>query len=117
MKNLKNAAALYQMINSGQLMDGFEKFYHPNVVMQDIGQAAREGKDANRKMEENFLGMIKEFYGAGVTAITSNEAENKTMVESWMDITFQNDARVKTEQVAVQTWEEGLIIKETFYHN
>jgi len=117
MKNLKNATELYQMINSGKLMDGFEKFYHPNVVMQDIGQAPREGKDTNRKIEENFLGMIKEFHGAGVTAITSNEAENKTMVESWMDITFQNNTRVKTEQVAVQTWDEGLIIKETFYHN
>lgn len=117
MKNLENVTALYQMINSGQLMKGFEKFYHPDVLMQDIGEAPRAGKDANRIIEENFLGMIKEFHGAGVTAITTNEAVNKTMVESWTDITFQNNVRVKREQVAVQTWDGDLIIKEIFYHN
>jgi len=39
------------------------------------------------------------------------------MVESWMDLTFYDDAaRVKIEQVAVQTWEGDQIIKEVFYH-
>lgn len=117
MKNLKNATELYQLINSGKLMDGFEKFYHPNVVMQEVGEAPRNGKDANREYEKNFFGMIKEFHGSGVSSITSNEAENKTTVESWMDITFNNDAtRVKMEQVAVQTWIGNQIIKEVFYH-
>lgn len=117
MKNLKNATELYHMINSGKLMDGYEKFYHPDVVMQEVGEAPRSGKDVNREYEEKFLGMIKEFHGGGVNAITSNETENKTMVESWMDLTFHNDApRVKIEQVAVQTWEGNQIIKEVFYH-
>ncbi len=61
--------------------------------------------------------MIKELHGAGVYAIASSEAENKTMVESWTDVTFKNDApRMKSEQVAVQTWEGNQIIKEVFYH-
>lgn len=117
MKNLENATELYEMINTGKLMEGFERFYHPDVVMQEVGDAPRKGKDINREYEKNFLGMIKEFHGAGVYAITSNEAKNITMVESWIDVTFKNDApRVKTEQVAVQTWEGNQIIKEVFYH-
>ena len=113
MKNLQNATEMYQMINGGKLMDAFEKFYHPNVVMQEIGEAPRTGKDANREHEINFLGTIKTFHGSGVTHITSNEAESVTMVESWMDITFQNDARVKVEQVAVQIWDGDHIIKRS----
>ena len=116
MTHLEKVTDLYALINSGKLMEGFEKYYHPNVVMQEIGEAAREGKDANREYELKFLGMLKAFHGAGVTAVTSNEAENKTMVESWMDATFQNDSRVKMEQVAVQTWKGDHIIHETFYH-
>jgi len=117
MKNLKNARELYQMIYSGKSMEGYEKFYHPDVIMQEIGEAPRNGKDVNREYKEKILSMIKEFNGGDVIAITSNEAENKTMVESWMELTFYDDApRIKIEQVAVQTWKDGQIIKEVFYH-
>jgi hypothetical protein len=114
MTHLDNIKAMYQMIGAGKVADAFEQFYHPNVVMQELGEEPRLGKDTNREHGAKFMSMIKEFHGSEVLAITANE--NKTMVESWVDITFQNDIRVKTEQVAVQTWEDNLIIKEVFYH-
>ena len=116
MTHVEKATDLYQLINSGRLMDGFEKYYHPDVVLQEIGEAPRVGKDVNREYEKTFVGSVKEFHGAGVLAITGNEQESKTMVESWMDMTFQNDFRVKMQQVAVQTWDGDQIIHETFYH-
>ncbi len=116
MTYLEKATNLYQLINSGKMIDGFEKYYHQNVVMQEIGEEPRAGKDKNREYEINFMRMIKEFHGSGVLSITSNEAEHKTMVESWADITFQNDVRVKSQQVAVQTWKEDYIVNEIFYH-
>lgn len=36
------------------------------------------------------------------------------MVESWMDVTYQNGMRLKTEQVAVQTWDGDFYNKEIF---
>ncbi len=116
MTYLEKATDLYKMINGGQLMDAFEKYYHPDVVMQDVGDEPRAGKDKNREHELNFLGMIKEFHGSGVLAITANEAERITMVESWMDLTFKNEVRMKAPQVAVQRWEGDHIINEIFYH-
>lgn len=116
MTHLEKATDIYNLINSGKLMDAFEKYYHNDVVMQEIGEEPRIGKDINRQHEIGFLGMIKEFHGAGVEGITSNEKENKTMVESWMDITFQDGNRMKIEQVAVQSWSGDLITKEVFYH-
>ncbi|HAA01391.1 MAG TPA: nuclear transport factor 2 family protein, partial [Flavobacteriales bacterium] len=65
---------------------------------------------------KNFVGSVKAINGGGVDAITSDESNGVTMVESWMDITFQNDARVKLEQVAVQYWKGDQIVKERFYH-
>ena len=60
--------------------------------------------------------MVKEIHGAGVDAITSDEEKGITMVENWMDMTFQDGNRVRMEQVAVQHWKDGLIIREKFYH-
>lgn len=116
MTHVEKATDLYQLINTGQLLDAFEKYYHEDVVLEEIGETPREGKAVNREYEKNFLASVKEFHGAGVLAITANEPDNKTMVESWMDLTFQNDFRVKMQQVAVQTWDGNQIIHETFYH-
>lgn len=113
----EKAVSLYQMVGSGQIMDAFEKFYHEDVVMQEVGQDPRIGKGANREYEKNFVSSVKEIHGGGVDSITSDETNGITSVESWMDVTFQNGQRIKMEQVAVQYWQDGLIIKEKFYHN
>lgn len=116
MTYLEKATELYELINTGKLMDGFEKFYSENVIMQELGEEPRIGKETNRQHEINFLGMVQEFHGAGIEAITSNETTGNSMVESWMDITFKDGNRMKIEQVAVQTWQGDFIIKEVFYH-
>lgn len=108
--------ALYDMIGQGQLLEAFEKFYHQDVVMQEAGEEPRNGKDVNREYEKNFLAMVKEIHGGGVDAITSDEANGVTMVENWMEITFQDGNRIKMEQVAVQKWDGDQIIAEKFYH-
>ncbi|NMM49133.1 SnoaL-like domain-containing protein [Marinigracilibium pacificum] len=116
MSYLDKATHLYEMINSGQLLDAFEKYYSENIVMQENSEEPRVGKESNREYEKNFLSNIQEFHGAGVGAITSNEDTKTTMVESWMDVTFKGDQRVKLEQVAVQKWDGDQIVNERFYH-
>lgn len=116
MTHLENVTNMYQLINNGKTMDAFEKYYHPNVIMEEVGEEPRNGKDANRDYEINFGKMIKEFHGAGVLAITANEDAHKTMVESWMDFTLRTNVRIKSQQVAVQTWAGDQIVHESFYH-
>lgn len=117
MSNLQNVKDLHQnYVNVGKLLEGFEKYYAENVVMQELGEEPRVGKDANRVHEINYMQSIKEVHGAGILSFAEDTENNKTMVESWMDLTFANDFRIKMQQVAVQTWENGLIINEIFYH-
>ncbi len=113
----EKAKDLYHMINTGKLMDAFEKYYHDDVVMVEATGDKREGKSTNRQYEEKFLSSIKEFHGAGVGAITSNEEDKTTSVESWMEVTFQDGNRTKLEQVAVQQWDDEQIKHERFYYN
>ena len=116
MTNQERVTDLYDMILNGRLMDGFEKHYHDDVVMMEIGDEPRHGKTINREHELKWLSNIETFHGAAVDAITANEETGVTMVENWMDVTIKGAGRVKFVQVAVQRWKDGLIIEERFYH-
>jgi ketosteroid isomerase-like protein len=111
------AKNVYDMMAQGKLLEAFDKYYHKDVVMVEATGETRKGKEANRKFQTEFLGMVKDIHGSGVTAITSNEKDGVTMVESWMDITFKDGKRNKMEEVAVQKWQGDHIINERFYYN
>jgi ketosteroid isomerase-like protein len=104
-------------MSKGKLLDAFEKYYNKDVVMVEATGETRKGKDANRKFQEEFMGMIKDVHGTGVLAITSDEKEATTMVESWMDVTMKDGKRNMMEEVAVQKWKGDQIIHERFYYN
>jgi len=106
---------VYKHVQNGTALEAFEKYYDEDVTMILEDGTAVEGKDANRDRENEFFASVEEFHGAGVESITSNEDEQTTAVESWMDITFKEDGRMKIEQVATQQWEDGKIVRERFY--
>ena len=111
------AKDIYDMSAQGKMLEAFEKYYHNDVVMVEASGETRNGKDVNRKFEVEFMSMIKEVHGAGARAITSNEKEATTMVESWMDATYKDGSRSMMEEVAVQKWKGDQIINERFYYN
>ncbi len=117
MTYLEKEQDLQNMVNSGQLMDAFEKYYHNDVVLVEATGHSFEGKEAARKHEEEFLGKVEEFHGAGIAKITSNEEAKTTMSEVWMDVTFKGAGRVKLEQVAVKQWDGDQVVHERFYFN
>lgn len=117
MTYLEKAQDLYNnYIYTGKLMDGFEKYYAENVVMQEQGEAAREGKAVNREYEQNFVNSLKEVHGAGISSIASDEANGVVFIENFFDFTTQDGNRYNLVQVGVQHWQGNHIVKEVFYH-
>lgn len=115
MSYLDKITDVYNHIAQGTAMDAFEKYYADNVDMILEDGTVVSGKDANRDRENEFFGSVENFHGMEVTAISSNEEEGTTAVESWMDVTFKGGNRIKIEQVATQVWEGDEIVKERFY--
>lgn len=113
----ERAQDIQNRIMNGQLLEAFDHYYHDGVVMVEGDGTVREGKATNRQFEEQWLASVKEIHGGGTTAVTSDEANGKTAVESWIDVTFQDGNRYKMEQTAVQTWEGDKIIHERFYYD
>jgi ketosteroid isomerase-like protein len=117
MSYYEKAKDIYDMSAQGKLLDAFEKYYHNDVVMVEATGESRKGKEANRKFQQEFMNMIKNIHGTGVRAITSDEKQATTMVESWMDVTMKDGKRNMMEEVAVQKWKGDQIIHERFYYN
>lgn len=117
MSYLEKAKDIYNLLSQGKVLEAFDKYYHDDVVMIEVDGKSRQGKNANRKLQEKFMDDIKEFHAAGAKAVTSNEKEKITMVESWMDVTMKDNTRSMMEEMSVQRWQGDKIIYERFYYN
>ena len=117
MSVLANEKNLQQMISEGQMMEAFEKYYHEEVVMVEPMSGQTEGKDANRKREEEWIAALAEAHGGGVNSIAADEENGITLTETWGDFSFKDGNRTKIEEVSVKKWENGLIVHERFYYN
>lgn len=107
---------LNQMILRGEILDAFEKFYADDVVMQDNDDEPRRGKDVNREYEKAFVNGLTEFRGAELKSVAIDH-ENGIAFNRWFfDYTHKDWGDMTYNQVAVQRWKDGKIVRETFYH-
>ncbi len=105
---------LNTMIQNGEALEAFEKFYADSVVMQENEQDPTVGKDANREREKAFFGSVTELRKIAVVA---SAAQGSTSFSQWfMDYTHKDNGDLAYHQVAVRTWENGKVVKEVFYY-
>ena len=112
--------SLNQRILQGDILGAFESYYADNVEMAEIGQEPRVGKEANRAYEEQFVNSLTAFHGAEVKNVAVNETgldSGVAFCEWFMHFDHSEwGADTRLEQVSVQEWEKGQIVRETFYH-
>lgn len=111
---LEKISTVNDMILQGKALEAFDQFYHDDVVMQENNNPVIKGKAANRQREEEFFDAITEFRGAQPLKVTIGE--NTTMVEWHFDYTHKDWGIRNYNQIAVQEWQDGKIIKEKFYY-
>ncbi len=114
MSTRNHVQAVIDGILAGKILETFDAHYAENVVMSENKKEERVGKATNREYELQFLGNIQEFHGAKVGRILVDG--DHAAVEWTFDVTFKGGNRVVMEQVAVQTWKDGKIVREDFYH-
>jgi hypothetical protein len=105
---------LNNMVLQGKIMEAFEKFYAPDVVMQENEQTPTIGKDANRKREEQFINNLVDFRKAEVLDVAYGE--NISMAKWAFDYTHKEWGKRTYTQVSVQHWRNGQIVKEQFFY-
>ena len=106
--------AVIDGILAGKILETFDIYYADDVVMSENRAEERVGKVMNREYEIQFLDNVQEFHSAQVGRVVIDG--DHAAVEWAFDLTFQDGNRVKMQQVTVQTWKDGKIIREDFYH-
>ena len=112
--NIENdVQGVIEGILSGKIIDTFDKYYADDVVMTENGEGERVGKTACRNYEVDFVNRF-EFHNASVgrTLIQGDDAA----IEWTFELTPKGGSRQTQKQVALQTWKNGKIIREDFYH-
>ncbi|MFK7848370.1 MAG: SnoaL-like domain-containing protein [Rhodothermales bacterium] len=118
MTHLELAQKLYQMIGEGKMNEALEELYDDNVKIVEANGDSFDGKETQKGRLVEWQNSLDGMHGGGVYAITANEEDGVTMVESWVDVTFKGaPGPMKFEEVAVQTWKNGKIVRERFYYN
>jgi len=113
MSTRESVNAVVQGILVGRILETSDRYYADDVVMSENGTDERVGKAANRAYEEAFVGGV-EFHGAEVGAVIVDG--DGAAVEWTFDLTPVGGSRVVQKQVSVQTWRDGQIAREVFYH-
>lgn len=106
---------LLEYIGQGRILDAMREFYAEDVVMEEPRYGVTTGLEANIAREEQFVHSVKEWRRFDVPrmAITGDTA----FYENSVEFVGQDDVTYMMDQVAVQTWKDGKIIRERFYYN
>lgn len=106
---------LNEMVLAGKALEAFEKFYAEDVVMQENNDAAREGKEANRKAEIEFFSSLASWNDGRIEGSAVNG--DLSFSQWYMDVTFKNGHNYKATQIAVRKWKDGQVVHERFFYN
>lgn len=100
------------ILNSG-LYDALEKYYADDLVVLEKDQIVAESLGANIAREKEFLGGVSEWRQAEILSVAVGE--DVTMTEWQLDFVHEVYGHKKGNQVAVQHWKDGKVVREQFY--
>jgi len=105
---------LNALILSGRALEGLEKYYAEDAVMQENLDPTTSGKDANRRRETAFfesVGRVRE-----VTLHSAATNGSVSFSEWTFDLDLKDGSRLTLRQVAARRWRDGRIVHERFYY-
>lgn len=105
---------LIETVQQGRVMDAMNEFYAHDCHMEEPAYGATVGLPANLEREQKFVDSVKEFKSFEVKNLTiSGDTAMYENVMEWVDV---NGQEIRIEQVAVQEWKDGKIVRERFYY-
>lgn len=112
--NIENdVRAVIEGIQSGKLLETFDRYYDAEVVMSENGRDERVGFEACRAYEVQFVEGV-DFHSATVGRTV---VEGDTAAIEWnFEFTPKGGERIVQKQIAMQTWKGGKVVREDFYH-
>jgi ketosteroid isomerase-like protein len=115
MSTQQRVQELISYVEQGRILDALDEFYADDVVMQDNHNPPTVGKAANVERERALLAGIAEVHEnrAGAVLVDGDRA-----AINWrFEFTGADGRRYRFDQVALQTWRDGRIVRERFFYD
>lgn len=114
MDTREHVMQLTEMVRTGRAEEAYRTYYAPDVQMQENNEAPRTSVQASidRQNQATAGVTVNEFAPRSITVDGDRAA-----IEWVIDITAPDGSRVHIEEVAVQTWKDGKIVRERFYYD
>jgi hypothetical protein len=112
--NLKEAIQdINNLFMKGGWEEAFAKYYAEDVVTLEGAQVVARSRSENIAREKDFLSGVTRWNRADVLHVAVGE--NVTMTEWTLDFEHASYGHKKGNQVAVQEWRDGKVIREQYY--
>ena len=112
--NLQEAIQdINHLIQNGGLYDAIDKYHHPEIQVYEKDQLVAGSRDENVAREKDFLGGVSEWREARILDVAVGE--HTTMTEWHLDFVHEVYGHKKGNQIAVQEWKDGKVVREQFY--
>jgi ketosteroid isomerase-like protein len=108
--------AFADLLKKGRSLDAMERFYSPEVSVFENRQLARAGKAQCLQYEREALANHSQPPRFKLLKLAVDEVLGHAFLEYVVRFHSATGRPMRLEEVAVQTWENGLIIQERFYY-
>ena len=106
--------ALLGLLGQGKFLEAMDAYLDDDVVLQEANGEPKRGKAFCMDFEAKFLETVAEFRGYTVSSV--GVGENKSFYESVLEFVQTDGKEVRMQQCVVDTWKDGKIVHERFYH-
>ena len=105
---------LIALVESGRMLEAFERYYADDVAMQENVAAPTVGFDANYARESAFYGSLREAKFTPVSIVVEGD---RAAINWIFDYTTGDGQRYRMDEIAVQTWRNGKIVHERYIYD
>ncbi|MBD2102567.1 nuclear transport factor 2 family protein [Leptolyngbya sp. FACHB-261] len=93
----------------------YERFYAEDVVVQENLQAPRVGRAMSIERQLRMNANVKEVHDFKIGPVLVDG--DHSVVEMHIDLTTLDGYRIRIEELGMQTWKDGLIVRERFFYD
>jgi hypothetical protein len=105
---------LHALLAEGKFLEAMDRFLDDDVVLQEGGGEPKHGKQFCMDFEAKVLEDVAAFGGYRVSSV--GFGDDTTYYQAVMEYTQKDGTEVRVDQCVVDTWRDGKIVSERFYH-
>jgi hypothetical protein len=93
----------------------YERYYDENAIVQENLQPPRVGCALSIERQKLMNANIQEIHDFKIGAVLVDG--DRSMVEMHIDATTHDGYRFRIEEVGLQTWKDGKIVRERYFYD